>query len=376
MPSVKTAFMNSSENSNPFRKLTLSQIKELSSELLDKYFERFCQDAIVLSPEFTSFSKEMRDSLKNGNRKGFWFTYLGYVAAGGENLGEVQDFALAMELFNAALLLHDDVIDGDFQRNGSLNVMGIYRERFISEVGSDYGTKLAKDMGIIGGDTFYGLAYEKVLTSDLPETVKNKGLRYLLNANHTLCAGQQLDILGSGLSFGNINEEMLLRTNLLKNHWNIALPLVMGAYCADAAPKQVKELEDFAYKLGGAVQVANDIDLIYRVKFNSKTLGDLRERKKTLWLWYGWNMATNQERQFIESLLGNSSITLEDLKKLKELLDKYGARQKAYEKGSSLLAEAKVALRAADWISPHAAEQLNQYVAEVQARLTLENLSN
>lgn len=294
-----------------------------------------------------------------------YFAYLGYKGAGGTVNEVFTELGVGLELYDAALLLHDDIIDDDTMRNGWPNVYGVYADKLQGA----HAKKTAASLALICGDTLYGLAFEKLLNLPVAETAQAVLSQTLFNAHLVLHAGQSTDIITETQKLSELTEEQIISGYKLKNQFNLEMPMQMGALAAGKTLDAVKAISTFAYPLGAAIQIANDIDVLFSERFDSKTTADLRGNKKTLILWYAWQKCTAKEKEFILSCMGNENITRAQVASLTQLLETTGARQAAYNKGRTYVRQAAQALDTIEWLEDSVKQRLHEFIQSVEDRL-------
>jgi geranylgeranyl diphosphate synthase, type I len=101
--------------------------------------------------------------------------------------------AVAMEVLQAYLLIHDDWMDRDEIRRGGPSVPAMMRARF-----SDGG--LADASAILAGDYAAGLALDALLSVSCPPDRVARAAREFARVEKDVVAGQLLDVHGSGCS--------------------------------------------------------------------------------------------------------------------------------------------------------------------------------
>lgn len=154
--------------------------------------------------------------------------------------------AAAVELVHSYSLIHDDLpaLDNAAMRRGAPSVHKAYGEA----------------TAILAGDALLTLAFE-VLSE--PETHEDPRVRVqLVNrlaqaaGGHGMCGGQMLDLIGEEKEFdlGTISRLQRMKTGKL-----MAFACEAGAILGKAGEPQIKALSNFAFDLGLAFQVTDDV---------------------------------------------------------------------------------------------------------------------
>jgi len=173
--------------------------------------------------------------------------------------------ALAIEIFHAFTLLHDDIMDKADMRRGHLTVHKKWNE----------------NTAILSGDVMSIKAYEWLCharADRLPAVLK------LFNRTAAqVCEGQQYDMDFEDIPV--IAMEDYIKMIGLKTSALIACSSKMGAVLADADEKSAEALYDYGWQLGIAFQITDDyLDVYGDPKvFGKNTGGDITNNKKS-WL--------------------------------------------------------------------------------------------
>lgn len=190
----------------------------------------------------------------------------------GGDVKRAMPFACAIEMIHTYSLIHDDLpsMDNDDYRRGKLT-----NHR-----------KFGEDIAILAGDALmteaFGLmatgAKEAGISSEvalqmIAEGVKATGARGMV-------AGQIYDLQAENQA---VSLEHLKRIHRLKTGKLIAYSVRTGAYIMNASPRVMETLTQFAYGLGLAFQIQDDIlDVIGdQQKLGKKTGSDQEKNKAT-----------------------------------------------------------------------------------------------
>lgn len=154
--------------------------------------------------------------------------------------------AAAIELVHCYSLIHDDMpaMDDASTRRGEPTVHKAYDEA----------------TALLAGDALLTLAFEVLAESETHEDprVRCKLVSALAKAagGHGMCGGQMLDLIGEKeeLDLGTISRLQRMKTGKL-----IAYACEAGAILGRASDNQLKALSSYAYDLGLAFQITDDI---------------------------------------------------------------------------------------------------------------------
>jgi geranylgeranyl diphosphate synthase, type I len=240
---------------------------------------------------------------------------------------EVLSLASALELFQAGLLVHDDIMDKDEMRRGMPTMHKIFERKEAEKdaAGAQAATNhidyksLGEGMGICAGDIFYFIAWNKI--AGLGANLAALFSKELVD----VCLAQIKDVrLGTLAAFPRLDE--VLEVYAYKTaRYTITLPLCAGAILAgrnDAVPA----LEKLGFALGILFQLQDDyLGLFGDEKELGKPTGsDIREGKKTPFMVLLAEALSGKEKQRFLEAFGQPSIGLEGIAYIRELVGKYG----------------------------------------------------
>jgi len=196
--------------------------------------------------------------------------------------------ATAIELFHNFTLIHDDIMDAAPLRRG------------METVHKKYGDSTA----LLSGDVMLIKCYDylnKIDTSYLHHILAqfNKTAR-------EVCEGQQLDMdfeKQETVSLDEYINMISLKTSVL-----IAASLEMGAIIGGASAGNCKHIYEFGRNLGIAFQIQDDyLDAFGDPeKFGKDVGGDIRQNKKTFLLLHALEVATDEQKAAMKSLMQNN----------------------------------------------------------------------
>ena len=193
--------------------------------------------------------------------------------------------ALALEIFHGFTLIHDDIMDQAELRRGQQTV---YR-------------KWNDNIAILSGDVMSIMAYQ--LLANCPGEVLPQVLALFSKTAAQVCEGQQYDMNFEDIPY--ITMEDYISMISLKTAVLIACSAKMGALIAGADEKISQALYDFAFNLGIAFQIQDDLfDTFGQGNvFGKKIGGDILNNKKTWLLVESFKVADNAQKQQLNSIM-------------------------------------------------------------------------
>jgi geranylgeranyl diphosphate synthase type I len=230
-----------------------------------------------------------------------------------------------MELFQAGLLAHDDIMDRDLTRRGAPTIHARYASE-ARESGCADAERLGESLGICLGDLCYFEAYA-LLERSLARTPR---AGEIVGRCSSILAGvavaQMSDVAWGAGTHEPSEDEILAMYRGKTARYSFSLPLATGALAADD-PELASSLSALGDELGLLFQIRDDeLGLFGNPEATGKALGsDLREGKKTLFRARLLGAAPDTEQGRLRALFGGESKPRpEDLSYIRALSEKLG----------------------------------------------------
>ncbi|MCI0394508.1 MAG: polyprenyl synthetase family protein [Chloroflexi bacterium] len=161
--------------------------------------------------------------------------FLAYLAAGGEKLELVVPLAAAVELVHTATLVHDDINDHSLTRRGKVTVHARWGRTF----------------ALLTGDYLFSKVYELMAPYGAEYNV------IMADACVSLVEGETLQ--AAAAKAGSIDQETYKKIIARKTASLFEAAACMGARLAGGDETTVQALGQYAYNLGLAFQIVDDI---------------------------------------------------------------------------------------------------------------------
>jgi octaprenyl-diphosphate synthase len=233
--------------------------------------------------------------------------------------------AAVVEMVHTATLVHDDVIDYAKTRRGRPATNVVW----------------GNHTSVLAGDWLYMQAFQVAL--------RERNFRIL----DILIALTQMMVEGELLQLERLHRIEVTEADYMelvdrKTASLFSACASLGAIAAGADDATEARLSDFAWNLGMAFQVVDDIlDFTSTEKILGKPAGnDLREGKITLPMIYALESATAEERESVEAVLQDGSYEHVPFMAMVRMLEKHSAIERAYgrarvfaEKSKAILSE-------------------------------------
>ncbi len=286
--------------------------------------------------------------LSGGKRLRPAFCYWGWRGAGGADGPEVVHAAAALELFQAAALVHDDVMDGSDTRRGMpaahRRLAALHRGN--AWVGS--ADRFGEAGAILLGDLFLSWSDEVLVGSGLADEQLRRGRGTFDLMRTQLMGGQYLDMLeqARAATDGSSVERARTVIRYKSAKYSVEHPLVLGGCLAGAAPEQLAAYSAYGLPLGEAFQLRDDVLGVFGDPAETgKPAGDdLREGKRTVLVAMALEDASPAQAAAVRRHLGDPHLDGHGVQVLREVLVDTGALARVEQLVDELTEQAEAAL--------------------------------
>ncbi len=294
------------------------KIEQKVNEILDKEIEKY---------EENEFLKESLEELKRlsagGKRVRGYLIKLGQMLFGKDDDSYV-DLAAAVEIFQTAILIHDDIIDEATKRRG------------MDTINSKYPGHIGTAKAICIGDLGFFISYRIINNANISKELKDEIVKVYSKTLHNTVNGEIIDVelpLKPLEYHKKMDEKIIYDIYVNKTAWyTIIGPVLIGAASANASEKDKEKLAEMGINLGIAFQIKDDLLGLYsNTKKMGKTLNDIKEGKQTIIYKYAIDHANQKELEIIKENYGNSNVSEEGNKLIINLFERLGARKEAEE---------------------------------------------
>jgi geranylgeranyl diphosphate synthase, type I len=233
----------------------------------------------------------------------------------------------ALELIQAGLLIHDDIIDQDEKRRGQDSIWQYYSQENESS-NQHYGESQA----ICLGNLCYFLANQLILQAINNSSLKlNKKQSFNIQQliNREISQVVLAEMLDSQLAIQKTPPKLktILEMNLYKTaRYSFSLPLMLAKHLSGNL-KNIKQLSEIGEKIGLIFQIQDDYLGIFgdSKKTGKPILSDIKEGKKTIFHYHlVQNKALSKEdRELLNSCFGKQNIDQKKGLDIQKLFEKY-----------------------------------------------------
>jgi geranylgeranyl diphosphate synthase type I len=315
--------------------------------------------------------------LQGGKRLRAAFLYWGYRAGGGADSEAVIRAATAMEFFQAAALLHDDVMDDSDTRRGMPAAHRRLANEHAAAGWAGSGDRFGIAGAILGGDLCLIWSDELLMTSGWSVAELTRARPVFDRMRTQLMGGQFLDVLEAARGWGELTtQEQVFRARRVIRYksakYTIEHPLLIGAAAADVSALDRDALSTYGLDLGEAFQLRDDLLGVYGDPAHTgKPAGDdLREGKRTVLVALALEQASPSAMGLFDKLLGAPDLDEPGVDELRGAITASGAPDRVEEMILDLTASARVALNSATGLTDEGRDALDVLIDVSTARST------
>ena len=300
--------------------LDISKIKIESkiNEILDKEIDIYKDNEFIKSS-----LEELKRLSSEGKRVRGFLVKLGQLLFGIDDDSFIE-VAAALEIFQTAILIHDDIIDKSDKRRG------------METINAKYEGHLGISKGICIGDLGFFISYKIISELNIENNVKTEIMKVYARTLYNTVNGEIIDVelpLENMFYHKEMNEKIIYDIYVNKTAWyTIIGPILIGASFVNINEIDKQAIIDIGTNLGIAFQIKDDLLGLYSdVKIMGKTLNDIKEGKQTIIYKYAIDNCSIEDLELISKFYGKEDITLEENNAILDLFEKVGARKNAEE---------------------------------------------
>jgi geranylgeranyl diphosphate synthase type I len=321
--------------------------------VLDDFLDRQRELLGEVEPDLLPLVAAAVDLLAGGKRLRPAFCYWGWRGAGGADDAVVIIRAAAcLELFHAAALIHDDLMDGSDLRRGMPSVHR--RFALVHEKNGWHGdaSRFGNAAALLLGDLCLGWSDELLDIAGLPDAALRRGRPIFERMRTELIGGQYLDVLEQAT--GAMHPGQAARARRVIRYksakYSVEHPLRLGGSLAGASEALLAAYSAYGLSLGEAFQLRDDVLGVFGDPDRTgKPAGDdLREGKRTVLVAYALEHASPAQAVAVETLLGDPFLTGDGVDTLRQIIVDTGALRRVERLVDDLVGAAASALADAD----------------------------
>jgi geranylgeranyl diphosphate synthase type I len=313
---------------------------------IDGLLDREATALAAIAPELGELHAVARSFLAGGKRFRALFCYWGWQSVAGRapvddpleaeapDPGAVVDVAAALEVFHAAALVHDDIMDNSDLRRGRPSAHRQFEEQHRRAGWDGSPERYGQAAGLLLGDLLMGWS-DRLFDAGVRATA-DPAAAWAARAEFErmrteVTVGQYLDMLEEDSWRRRDEAELLSRAQRVVVYksakYSVEAPLAIGASLAGATLPQLAALRSFGLPLGIAFQLRDDLLGVFGdPELTGKPAGDdLREGKRTVLVTLARQRLPASVRRLFDELLGDPDLDAAQIAMLQTAVRDSGA---------------------------------------------------
>lgn len=309
-----------------------------------------------ISTDATPLVEAWGTMLRGGKRLRAAFCYWSWRSHGAEadspELANIVGVGAALELFQAAALFHDDVMDKSDTRRGVPTAHRSFAQHHVDAGWPGDAEQFGLSTAILLGDLSLISSEDEFLhavTSLAPE--RSRPAREIFTRMRTeVTVGQYLDVHAQMLPWdGDFAGDERRAREIIRSktaRYSVECPILLGATLAGASEQQLAACSAFGLPLGEAFQLRDDLLGVFGdPSTTGKPAGDdLREGKRTLLVIRTMRALDPAGRAEVAAALGRTDLSESEVAQVQDVIRASGAVEEIEELIASLSTEAFEAL--------------------------------
>ena len=314
------------------------------SQRLDTFLEAQRSQTAPMGDEAAMLIDAATTALSGGKRFRASFCYWGWRAIVDARSGvrtppppseetAIITVASALEIFQSAALVHDDIIDNSDTRRGlPASHRALETSHGVRGWAGD-GAAFGRAGALLLGDLLVAWSDDLLEDGleDVGDAAARRTRREYASMRRDVTLGQFLDISEESAFAVSPGEEHLdraLRVATYKSaRYSVQQPLTIGAALASASEEQSRALAEFGYPIGMAFQLRDDVLGVFGdERVTGKPAGDdLREGKRTALAAIARQALPAPARRILDELIGDPTLDATQIAALQGTIIETGA---------------------------------------------------
>ena len=272
-------------------------------------------------------------ALEGGKRTRARLAYTGWKAIRASTATPpkpVLDLGVALEIYQASALVHDDIIDNSVLRRGKDAAHISFTKRHLAAQRPGDHQEYGRLAAILLGDLLLAVAdqcaFEAAATCKDPDAF----FANWTEMTREVAAGQYLDLRleTDELDPAHAREQILTVIRHKSGRYSVAHPLTLGARLAGAGPEHINTLFAIGEYWGIAFQLCDDELGVFGdpSRTGKPAGGDITEGKKTVLWSLAEQLLGEEARANLHQVFGNRAATAEQILAVTDALNSQGVR--------------------------------------------------
>lgn len=321
------------------------------SQRLESFASDRRAEVADLGAEAADFVDRALATVAGGKRLRARFLTAGHATAGASAVRtDIAGVAASLEIFHAAALVHDDLVDNSDTRRGRPAAHRALEEGHRGSEWQGDADAFGRAAAILLGDLL--IAWSDDLLEDAIDghPYASDVRRQYATMRRDVTVGQYLDVAEEAAWATAPDAEHAARALRVASYksarYSVQQPLLIGAALGGATPPQREALADFGHAVGLAFQLRDDVLGVFGdAAVTGKPSGDdLREGKRTVLIAYAREAMDDAGRAELDEALGDRTLDEATIARLQKVIEDSGAVRRLESEIDRLSAAADAAL--------------------------------
>ena len=269
------------------------------------------------------------DAARGGKRMRAALIVTSYLAHGGTDIAAVVPVAAAVELFQAAALVHDDVLDDAPTRRGRPTTHLVFAQHHAARADVGDAARFGLAGAVLAGDLSLVAATRAIARAPLGDHGAPT-MRLFTEMTELVTVGQYLDMRIAATPLHALDGQLAeIRATMRAKtaSYTAEFPLALGASAALGDGDNVVRARAAGLPAGIAFQLRDDLlGLVGEPAVTGKPVGgDIREGKRTVPLWHAWTRVNAVGKATLEAAVGRADASDEQVARAIVVIEDSGA---------------------------------------------------
>jgi geranylgeranyl diphosphate synthase type I len=337
--------------------LDAEDLRSRVHKVIEEFLARQGDALDAVSTDCAPLVEYVADLMRGGKRLRAAFCYWGSRAAGATDSEPIVAAAAALEFFQAAALIHDDVMDDSDTRRGAPAVHRRFATLHRGGGWTGDGERFGLAGAVLAGDLCLVWSDELFTGSGLDPVALARGRGVFDRMRTELMGGQYLDMLEQAVASRRPQGALGRARRVIQYKsakYTIEHPLLLGGRLAGADDGLLAGYSAYGLPLGEAFQLRDDVLGVFGDPSETgKPAGDdLREGKRTVLVAKALEHASPAQAALVGRLLGDPGLDAGGVDALREVLVETGALTAVERMVDDLVEQSLTALDTMDVAEP------------------------
>lgn len=311
--------------------IALDDFKQLFEKSLHEFFDVYISEITIQDEMVLEIIQHLKKfTLSGGKRIRPILLFCSAQCFSGGLLSDVIKVAIACELMQSFLLIHDDIMDESETRRGEPTLHVQFQNKKNQAKTS---AKYAEAMAILIGDIAGYLGIKPILDTQVSASIKNDLIQLYYEACVSVGFGQTLDMTPvslQALTEANIYDLYRYKTSVYTSEFPLLAGVILSEQYTMLAPFRA-----LGKQLGILFQIRDDILGAFGDPHltGKSASNDIAQGKKTLLIWKALDKADTEQRKCIHRVYGRAELCDDEhIECIKQIMVETGALAHAKNK--------------------------------------------